>query len=88
MPTTLAPMQLREILEAHGIHTIRQLCHATGLKRQQAWMLWWGKAGVGKVMAKRLHEKLGIPLETLLEVDPVPYAWPRSRPPQEGAPGG
>jgi hypothetical protein len=77
MPTKLARMKLREILENHGIHTIRQLCEKTGLPRQQGWMLWWGKAGVGKVMAKRLHEKLGIPLEELLDVDPVPYTWPR-----------
>jgi transcriptional regulator with XRE-family HTH domain len=79
MRTTLASMKLQEILEKHGIHTIRKLCEATGLKRQQAWMLWHGKAGVGKVMAKRLHERLNIPYEELLEVDPVPYTAPRKR---------
>ena len=70
-------MKLQVILEKYGIHTIRKLCEATGLKRQQAWMLWHGKAGVGKIMAKRLHDRLHIPYEELLEVDPVPYTAPR-----------
>jgi hypothetical protein len=77
MGTTLARMKLQEILERHGIHTIRKLCQETGLSRQRGWMLWHGKAGVGKATAKMLHEKLGISLEELIEVDPVPYAWPR-----------
>jgi hypothetical protein len=64
---------LSDLLYQHGIHTIRKLCQETGLSRQRGWMLWWGKAGVGKQTAKLLHEKLGIPLEELMEVDPVPY---------------
>jgi len=77
MNATLARMTLQEILKNHGIHTIRKLCEDAGLSRQQGWMLWHGKAGVGKVMTKRLHEKLGIPFEELLDVDPVPYKWSR-----------
>jgi hypothetical protein len=79
MRTTVADMKLQEILERHGIHTIRKLCQETGLSRQRGWMLWWGKAGVGKQTAKLLHEKLGIPFEELLEVDPVPYDNPKKR---------
>jgi transcriptional regulator with XRE-family HTH domain len=78
MTTRLADMTLKEILERHGIHTIRKLCQETGLSRQRGWMLWHGKAGVGKATAKLLHDKLGIPLEELIEVDPVPYTWPRA----------
>src|SRR5262245_55761470 len=77
MASTVAAMKLQEILKAHGIHTIRQLCHGTGLSRQRGWMLWHGEAGVGKATAKLLHDKLGIPLEELIEVDPVPYKWRR-----------
>ena len=41
--------------------------------------LWHGEAGVGKVMAQRLHERLQIPIEELIQVDPVPYTKPRRR---------
>jgi transcriptional regulator with XRE-family HTH domain len=78
MRTTLAGMKLQDILEKHGIHTIRKLCEETGLSRQRGWMLWHGKAGVGKATAKLLHDRLGIPLEELIEIDPVPYTWPRA----------
>jgi transcriptional regulator with XRE-family HTH domain len=80
MDTTLRGMKLKEILERHGIHTIRKLCEATGLSRQRGWMLWHGKAGVGKNTAKLLHEKLNIPFDELMEVDEVPYTWPRNPP--------
>jgi transcriptional regulator with XRE-family HTH domain len=83
MRTTLACMKLQAILEKHGIHTIRKLCQETGLSRQRGWMLWHGEAGVGKTTAKLLHEKLDIPLEELIEVDPVPYKWRRPAKAQE-----
>jgi hypothetical protein len=77
MDITLARMKLQDILKQHGIYTIRELCHKTGVSRQRGWMLWWGEAGVGKATAKLLHEKLGIPLEELIAVDPVPYTGAR-----------
>jgi transcriptional regulator with XRE-family HTH domain len=72
MDITLEGMTLQTLLRQHGITTIRELTHRTGLSRQQCWNLWHGQAGVGKETLKRLHERLNIPLEALLEVDPVP----------------
>ena len=77
MDITLEDMTLQTLLQQHEITTIRELTHRTGLSRQQCWNLWWGQAGVGKETLKRLHERLGIPLEALLEVDPVPRRKPR-----------
>ena len=65
-------MTLQTLLRQHGITTIRELMHATGLSRQQSWNLWHGYVGVGKATAKLLHERLGLPAEALLQVDPVP----------------
>jgi len=80
MSATLGCMRLQDILIEHDITTLRAFMEQAGFtSRQQAWSLWHGEAGVGKVMAKRLHERLQIPLEKLLEVDPVPYTKPRRR---------
>jgi transcriptional regulator with XRE-family HTH domain len=72
MDSTVEGMTLQTLLRQHGITTIRELTHRTGLSRQQCWNLWHAQAGVGKETLKRLHERLGIPYEQLLEVDPVP----------------
>jgi transcriptional regulator with XRE-family HTH domain len=72
-------MTLQTLLQQHGITTIKELVHRTGLSRQHCWSLWHGYDGVGKATAKRLHETLGIPAEALLQVDPVP-ARPRRQP--------
>jgi len=79
-------MTLQTLLRQHGITTINELKHRTGLSRQQSWNLWHAKTGVGKATAKRLHEMLGIPAEALLQIDPVParprnpHQLPRGRP--------
>jgi hypothetical protein len=72
MKAKLRRMTLQELLEKHGIHTIRRLRELTGLSSQQCWNLWWGKSGVGRGTMQLLHERCGIPLEELLHVDPVP----------------
>jgi hypothetical protein len=78
MIATMQCMKLQDILRQHGITELRDFMERAGIhSRQQAWSLWHGEAGVGKVMAKRLHDKLGIPLGELLDVDPVPYAHRR-----------
>jgi transcriptional regulator with XRE-family HTH domain len=80
MSVTLGSMTLQEILQQHGITTLRDFLERAGLtSRQQAWSLWHGEAGVGKVMAKRLSERLQIPIDQLIQVDPVPYLKPRKR---------
>jgi transcriptional regulator with XRE-family HTH domain len=90
MDITLEGMTLQTLLQQHGITTIRELTHRTGLSRQQCWNLWHGQAGVGKETLRRLHERLGIPLAVLLEVDPVPRRKPRQtgtkRPKSRGRP--
>jgi hypothetical protein len=75
-------MTLQTLLQQHGITTIKELMHRTGLSRQHCWGLWHAYDGVGKATAKRLHERLGIPAEQLLQVDPVP-----ARPRRPRAPG-
>jgi transcriptional regulator with XRE-family HTH domain len=78
MNATLRLMKLQEILRQHGITELHDFMERAGIpSRQQAWSLWHGEAGVGKVMAQRLHERLDIPLEKLIQVDPVPYTRPR-----------
>jgi transcriptional regulator with XRE-family HTH domain len=65
-------MTLQTVLRQHGITTIKELTQRSGLSRQQNWRLWHGLDGVGKATALRLSERLGIPLEELIRVDPVP----------------
>jgi transcriptional regulator with XRE-family HTH domain len=74
-------MTLQTLLRQHGITTIKEFTHRTGLSRQQSWNLWHGRVGVGKATAKRLHERLGIPAELLLQIDPIPAVKPPNRPP-------
>ena len=74
MNATMRCMTLQDILKKHGITELRAFIERAGLSsRQQAWSLWHGEAGVGKVMAQRLHERLKIPIVELIMVDPVPY---------------
>ena len=83
MNARLRGMTLQTLLKQHGITSIKELKDRTGLSRQQSWNLWHGQAGVGKGTALRLHERLGIPAEQLLQVDPVPAVKrPRTTPPR------
>jgi transcriptional regulator with XRE-family HTH domain len=70
-------MTLQELLKRHGIVTIKDFAHRTKLTRQHAWNLWHAQVGLGTEMLKRLHERLGIPLDELIQVDPVPARKPQ-----------
>jgi transcriptional regulator with XRE-family HTH domain len=86
---TVGRMTLRDLLKRHDIHTIRELTHRTGLSRQQCWNLWHGKTGVGLETVKLLHERLQIPLEELIQIDPPAEPKKRNGRPRkhrEGAP--
>jgi transcriptional regulator with XRE-family HTH domain len=75
-------MTLQTLLQQHEI-TLKELTQRSGLSRQHSWRLWRGLDGVGKATALRLHARLGIPLEALLQVDPVPAVKrPRTTPPR------
>ena len=76
MRARFTSMTLETLLRQHGITKIKELMYRTGLSRQHCWNLWHGYAGVGKATAKLLHEKLGLPFDELMQVDPVP-ARPR-----------
>jgi hypothetical protein len=76
-------MVLQTLLRQHGITTINELMHRSGLSRQQSWNLWHPYTGVGKATARQLHERLGIPAEALLQVDHVPA---RPRKPRRATP--
>lgn len=97
MRATVRGMTLQTLLRQHGITRIKELRAATGLSKQQCWNLWHAKTGVGKATAKLLHERLGLPFEELMQVDPVPAVKrpgmapprPRGRPrkaPREATP--
>ena len=47
-------MTLQTLLQQHGITTIKELMHRTGLSRQHCWGLWHGYDGVGKATAKSM----------------------------------
>jgi transcriptional regulator with XRE-family HTH domain len=81
MHATVRRMKLETLLRQHGIPTIREFAHRMGFKRQQAWDLWHERVGVGAAMMKRLHETLEIPLEELVQLDPVP--WKKRPKPKE-----
>jgi transcriptional regulator with XRE-family HTH domain len=74
-------MTLQTLLQQHGITTIKELRDRSGLSRQHSWNLWHGYAGVGKATAKRLHERLGLPFDELMQVDPVPAVKRPGTPP-------
>jgi transcriptional regulator with XRE-family HTH domain len=82
MNTTLAGMTLRELLKRYDIHTIRELTQRTGLSRQQCWNLWHGKVGVGLETVKLLHDRLQIPLEELVQIDPPEQPKHKGRKPR------
>jgi transcriptional regulator with XRE-family HTH domain len=88
MRPTLRRMTLPELLQRHGIYTIRDLSRRTGLSSQQAWNLWHGVAGLGRRTMQRLHEKLGIPAEELLQVTPPPPKPKAPRPDHFGGEDG
>jgi transcriptional regulator with XRE-family HTH domain len=74
-------MTLQELLKQHGITRIKELAERTGLSSQHAWNLWHAQVGIGTDMLKRLHQRLQIPLEELIQIDPisVPKRKPRKR---------
>jgi transcriptional regulator with XRE-family HTH domain len=83
-------MTLQTLLRQHGITTIKELMHRTGLSRQHCWNLWHAQDGVGKATAKRLHETLGIPAEAFMQIDPVPARKrraPATTPPRQSGRG-
>ena len=49
MATRLKRMTLPELLERYRVYTIRELARRTGLSSQQAWNLWHGVAGIGRL---------------------------------------
>jgi transcriptional regulator with XRE-family HTH domain len=78
-PHKVEDMTLHELLKQHGIHTIADLTHRTGLSKQYGWLLWHGKVNIGLRMAKRLSESLSLPYTVFLDLErPVP---PSTRPP-------
>ena len=90
MPIRLSRMTLPELLERYRVYTIRDFADRTGLSRQQAWNLWHGVVGLGRLNLHRLHEALGIPFEELMQVERAEPAKqrgrkPRPQPPKEEA---
>lgn len=80
MPVTVARMKLAVLLAQHNITTIKELREKLGISRQHAWNLWHAEAGVGKAMMAKMHERLGIPYEELMQIDPITPPKPRGRP--------
>jgi hypothetical protein len=74
------PIRLRDILPTYGIATIAAFARQAAMSHQQCWNLWHGYAGVGTRMMQRLHDRLGLPLDVLLQITP-PTPPPRTHPP-------
>ena len=87
MRAIVSGMTLQELLKRHGITRIKELAERAELSSQHAWNLWHAKVGVGTDMLKRLHERLGIPLEELIQIDPVPAPKRKARQPRAGEAG-
>jgi transcriptional regulator with XRE-family HTH domain len=79
MLAIVSGMKLQDLLKRHGIMRIKELAERTELSSQHAWNLWHAKVGIGTDMLKRLHERLGIPLEELIQIDPVPAPKRKAR---------
>jgi transcriptional regulator with XRE-family HTH domain len=77
MASRISRMTLPELLERYRVYTIREFARRTGLSSQQAWNLWHGVVGLGRLNLQRLHEALGIPFEELMQVQ---RATPAKRP--------
>ena len=86
MATRLKRMTLPELLERYRVYTIRELARRTGLSSQQAWNLWHGVAGIGRLTLERLHEALGIPFEELHQLKRATPAKKRGPKPRQPPP--
>jgi transcriptional regulator with XRE-family HTH domain len=86
MASKLSRMTLPALLERYRVYTIREFARRTGLSSQQAWNLWHGVVGLGRLNLQRLHEALGIPFEELMQVERATPAKRRGRKPLGSAP--
>lgn len=81
MPAIISDMTLRELIESKTeIRTpggLRE--NIPEMSRQQAWLLWHGRATLGLRTAKRIAQATGIALEDLAEVDEAVPGRPRER---------
>jgi transcriptional regulator with XRE-family HTH domain len=83
---TVRVMILGDLLPQYGITSIAELRRRLGLTKQYAWMLWHGKIALSNDMLRRLHKELGLPLETLIQVERATPAKRRGRPPRHQHP--
>jgi transcriptional regulator with XRE-family HTH domain len=83
MLAIVSGMTLQDLLKRHGFTRIKDFAERAELSNQHAWNLWHAKVGVGTDMLKRLHERLEIPLEELIQIDPVPAPKRKPRPSRE-----
>jgi transcriptional regulator with XRE-family HTH domain len=88
MASKLSRMTLPALLERYRVYTIREFARRTGLSSQQAWNLWHGVVGLGRLNLQRLHEALGIPFEELMQVQRATPAKRPGRKPRRPRPKG
>jgi transcriptional regulator with XRE-family HTH domain len=79
MPLMQDLLSFRELMAEYGITRQVEVCRRTGLAKQYVSYLWNGKINLGREVANRLSEQLGIPLERLMTLRWV--AHPRQRGP-------
>ena len=68
MLPTVRVMTLQDVLQEHGIYTIKDFRMKTGLSKQHAWRLWHGKDRIGLRLANRIAKTANIPLAKLIAV--------------------
>ena len=81
----IGTMTLQELLKRHNILAPSELWRRIpNMSRAHASNLWTGRSGIGRETMRALHDRLGIPYEELMEVDPVHQ--PPKTPPAGNAP--
>jgi transcriptional regulator with XRE-family HTH domain len=85
MPS-IASMVLREVLPDYSCRTLMDLARGLGLRKQYAWLLWYGKIALSLELLRRIHETFGVPVEVLAQVTRATPPKRRGRKPRESRP--
>ena len=62
-------MTLQEIVAPLGLRTYGDLARKAGLSRQRAHQIWYGRTGIGRRVAKRIAQAVGVPVGMVMGAD-------------------
>jgi hypothetical protein len=78
--SVMSPLSLQDLLNDYGITRPIELARAAQIARSDAWAIWHGRRRLGAIVALRLRDTRGVPVEPLLRAEAKPLATPRGRP--------